>query len=380
MGSAPKVGVLGLGGVGAFALRALARRGIRPQGLEQFQPGHDRGSSHGGTRVFRHAYFEHPGYVPLLLDSTEEFGRLERDLGQQLLERCGTLVVEREGGRILDLCAEAGRTHGLALEALGPRDLQHRFPALHPAPDHRGLFEPAAGFVRPEAATLAALLDASQHGAEAQVGTRVVSVRDMGETVLVQTEDDHLTFDRLIVCAGPWTAKLLPKLNDQLRVTRQVQAWVDGGPQCQPSSLPAWFLVREEGPSLYGIPGDPLAAQPTWTKIALHGSHRTTDPDEPQSPPTPEELQALLSAAQDWLPASRSGIVAAKTCFYTSTPDEQFLLGPLPGSRAILIAAGLSGHGFKLTPALGEALAALALGEEPRHAIEFLDPSRPLDP
>ncbi|MCB0216494.1 MAG: N-methyltryptophan oxidase, partial [Chloroflexi bacterium] len=66
--------VIGLGGVGAFALRALSQIGVDALGLERFAPGHDRGSSHGGTRVFRHAYFEHPDYVPLLRFSSDDFG------------------------------------------------------------------------------------------------------------------------------------------------------------------------------------------------------------------------------------------------------------------------------------------------------------------
>ena len=58
--------VVGLGAMGSAALHELARRGVRVLGIERFAPGHDRGSSHGETRIIRLGYFEHPSYVPLL--------------------------------------------------------------------------------------------------------------------------------------------------------------------------------------------------------------------------------------------------------------------------------------------------------------------------
>jgi len=375
----PRILVVGLGGVGSFTLRALARRGVHAVGLEQFDRGHDRGSSHGGTRVFRHAYFEHPGYVPLLLDSTEELLRLERDRDVPLVERCGTLIVEREGGSILPRCREAARAHGLAVEELSARELGSRCPALRPSPEHVGLLEPAGGFLRPEAAVRAALEDATQEGAEVRERTRVIGIEETAAGVRVRTSDSELEGDAVIVTAGPWAARLLPSLGTRLRVTRQVQAWVEGGAHHRPDALPAWFLVRDEGPALYGIPSDPHATHPGRTKLALHGSEVEADPDEPQPPPTDEELAALTEAASAWMP-DLGPWVAATTCFYTSTPDEQFLVGPVPGRPRVFAAAGLSGHGFKLTPALGSALAALALGDAPAHPLDFLAPDRELTP
>jgi sarcosine oxidase len=378
MGSKPQVAVLGLGGVGAFALRALARRGVRAVGLEQFELGHTRGSSHGGTRVFRHAYFEHPGYVPMLLASTEDFGRLERDLGVPLLERCGTLIAEPADGPVLRASREAARQHGLPVEELDAAAIRARWPALRPGPEHAGLFEPGGGFVRPEAAVAAALRDAVQHGAEVREGGAILDLEPLASSVRLHTEDGTLEVERVVLAAGPWTARLVPELRPRLRVTRQVQAWVEGGRDHGPSNLPCWFLCRAEGPALYGIPSDPRAEQPSWTKVALHGTTEVVDPAHAQPPPRPDELERLADAARAWLPASEAGFTAARTCLYTCTPDEQFLVGPAPGLPGVVLAAGLSGHGFKLTPALGEALADLATGHPCRFDLDFLAPDRAL--
>ncbi|MDA0948709.1 MAG: FAD-dependent oxidoreductase, partial [Planctomycetota bacterium] len=171
---------------------------------------------------------------------------------------------------------------------------------------------------------------------------------------------------------------LVPELRPSLRVTRQVQAWVEGGRSHGPTDLPCWFLCRAEGPALYGIPSDPRAEQPTWTKVALHGTPEVVDPTQAQPPPRPDELERLAVAARTWLPASEAGFTATRTCLYTTTPDEQFLVGPAPGLPGVVLAAGLSGHGFKLTPALGEALADLATGQACRFDLDFLAPDRAL--
>lgn len=378
MGSGPQVAVVGLGGVGAFALRALARRGVRAVGLEQFQVGHRRGSSHGGTRVFRHAYFEHPGYVPMLLASTEDFERLQRDQDTPLLERCGTLIAEVAGGPVLRASREAARQHGLAVEELDAAAIRARWPALRPGQDEEGLFEPGGGFVRPEASVAAALRDAARHGAEVREGETLVTLEPTASGVRLQTEQGVLEVERVVLAAGPWTARLVPQLRSGLRVTRQVQAWIEGGGTHGPRDLPCWFLCRAQGPALYGIPSDPRGEHPTWTKLALHGTPEEVDPSVPQPPPRPDELERLADAARAWLPASAAGFTAARTCLYTCTPDEQFLVGLAPGLPGVVLAAGLSGHGFKLTPALGEALADLATGHAPRFDLTFLAPGRAL--
>ena len=70
--------VCGLGVMGSAALRELSRRGLRVLGIDRFAPGHDRGSSHGATRVIRLDYFEHPSYVPLLRRAYELWHELEQ--------------------------------------------------------------------------------------------------------------------------------------------------------------------------------------------------------------------------------------------------------------------------------------------------------------
>ena len=85
--------VIGVGGMGSAALYYLAQAGLRVLGIEQFDLVHDRGSSHGHTRVIRQAYFEHPDYVPLLLAAYEQWRALEDASGDSLLHQIGLVEI-----------------------------------------------------------------------------------------------------------------------------------------------------------------------------------------------------------------------------------------------------------------------------------------------
>jgi sarcosine oxidase len=194
--------VLGLGGVGSFALRTLAARGVRALGLEQFQVVHDRGSSHGGTRVYRHAYFEHADYVPLLLYSSAEFRALGERVGRSLIEACGTMLIGESDCAVLQAAGAAARAHGIAVEELSAAEVRTRYPLFDVRDGHRGLMEPGAGFVRPEAAMRAAVDDALRLGAEVREGVRVERIEEHADGVTLHTTDGEVRARRLIVTAG----------------------------------------------------------------------------------------------------------------------------------------------------------------------------------
>src|SRR5262245_5325819 len=134
--------VLGVGGMGAAAALALARRGRRVLGLEQFAVGHDRGSSHGHTRVIRMAYYEHPDYVPLLRRAYDLWYDLEQRAGRQLFTECGVLSVGPPGGEVVPGVLRAAAEHGLAVEPLTAADLRRRVSPLRFGDEYAGVLEP----------------------------------------------------------------------------------------------------------------------------------------------------------------------------------------------------------------------------------------------
>src|SRR6266542_1157581 len=120
--------VVGLGAMGSHALWRLAERGVRAIGVEQFTPGHDRGSSHGESRIIRTAYSEGAGYVPLVLHAWRLWDELEARSGQRLLERCGGLMLGSPSSPWVRGATESAKDHGLRYELLSGSELRERFP------------------------------------------------------------------------------------------------------------------------------------------------------------------------------------------------------------------------------------------------------------
>ncbi len=372
--------VVGLGAVGALALRALARRGARVLGLELDAPAHARGSSHGHCRIFRHAYFEHPDYVPLLRWSTADFERLEQESGRRLLHRCGVLLLGAAGSEILRRSAQAAAQHGVPVEPLDRAALRRRFPWFGGDGIERGLFEPDAGLVRPEAAVAAAIRAAQQHGAAVRLSCRAHAIRGEGGDAVVETAQGALRAGAVVLAAGPWTAHLLPEVAARLTVTRQVQAWIAPQAGVATQGLPCWLVDRGAAQTaLYGIPSDPLAGDGSPArapKVAFHGSATPVDPDVGAVPPGPADLEPLAAAYRAVAAPLAGSPVAAATCLYTMSPDGDFLVGTSRELPRVHFAAGLSGHGFKLAPALGHALADLVQQGRTDLPIAFLSPRR----
>jgi sarcosine oxidase len=377
--------VIGAGAVGSAALRAASECGAKALCLEQHAPAHELGSSHGLSRIFRHAYFEHPDYVPLLRHSTARFESLERESGVALLHRCGMLVAGPRGSAVVAGSLESGRRWNLAVEALDAPALRTRFPWFTYPDDAVGAFEANAGLVRPEASVHSALGAARSRGAELRTGVRVRAIVEDATGVWIETDSGRERTTAVVVAAGAWTSHLLPELAPLLTVTRQVQAWVSTQAGVDARAMPCWLFDR--GPSeraLYGLAPDPAAPRAAaedsppacHPKVGLHGSSDVVDPEQGATPVTDIDLERLHRAYRAVAPALAGRVVAAATCLYTMSPDEHFLVGTRGGSRRVHFAAGLSGHGFKLAPALGDALVDLALRSRTELPIDFLAPAR----
>jgi sarcosine oxidase len=377
--------VIGAGAVGSAALRAAAEAGARVLGLEQYTPANARGSSHGHSRIFRHAYFEHPDYVPLLRHATARLESLERASGARLLHRCGMLLMGAPGCPAVSGAIESAQRWGLPLDALDATAVRSRFPWFDVPSDTQGAFEANAGIVRPEATVRAAVQVALARGAELRTEQRVEAVVEDDTGVSVVTASGTERAAAAIIAAGPWAPVVMPELRPWLRVTRVVQAWLAPQDGTDASAMPCWLYDRGPGRrAIYGLAPDPMEANPPsgppspsrYPKVGLHGSDVLVDPDRGAAPVTTADTDAILAEYRAIAPLLAGRVVESATCLYTMSPDEHFILGPRPGCRRTFFAAGLSGHGFKLAPALGDALADLALLGRTTLPVGFLSPGR----
>jgi sarcosine oxidase len=356
--------VVGLGAMGSAAVYHLARRGARVLGLERFEPGHDRGSSHGGTRIIRLGYFEHASYVPLLRRSYALWRELEAAAGEPLLHITGIAEIGRPDGALISGTLASSRLHALPHEVLDARELMRRYPAFHLPPDFIGVVQPDGGFVLAEPAVQAHQRLARQAGAELRFAETVQHIEASAGGVRITTDHAVVDADSAIIAAGAWTKKLVPDLA-MLRATRQVMAWFT--PQdaaCfAPGRFPVFMLESRLGIH-YGFPLDA-----TGLKISKHfHQDETVDPDNYSRTVTPED-QSLIRSGLAYLPAANGPLRSAQTCLYTMTPDGDFIVDRLRSASNILVASPCSGHGFKFAPVIGEMLADLATTGTTAHDI-----------
>jgi len=368
--------VIGTGGIGSAALYELAKRGSRVLGIDQFPPAHDRGSSHGRTRMIRQAYFEHVDYVPLLLRAYDLWDELERVAGERLFFRCGLVEIGPPQGIVIPGVLQSAQRHRLNVVELSAGECGSRFPQLRRPSDMLAVWEPQAGYLLVEACVAAHLRKARELGADYE--NAVVhdwTVRGDNVQVQVTGHGGSRTYfaDRLIVCGGAWASRLLPEIGVPFRVLRKHLHWCAAqSPMHVRHGCPAFFYETAGG-FFYGFP----ALDDAGVKVGEHsGGEQLPDPDRVPCDVDPRDLQRVMEFVSRCLPFVAPRSTSHATCMYTMTPDENFVVGQHPAYEQVVIAAGLSGHGFKFAPALGQALADLARDGRTSLPIEFLRPDR----
>jgi sarcosine oxidase len=371
--------VIGCGGVGSAALYHLARRGLRVLGLDPFPPAHDRGSSHGSTRIIRRAYFEHPDYVPLLLAAYEQWGELENAWGRRLLTQTGLLQVGPPEGEVLPGVLASAARHGLAVESLTAAEAMARFSGFHITEPLAAVYEPAAGSLAVEECVRAHLAGAVAAGAVLRCGARMerwegAGDAKLGATIRVYCDGEVLTTPRLAIAAGPWAASLLAELGVSLRVERRVQVWFRAPsiPYSAAAGCPAYLFELPQG-IFYGFPR--LDAR--GVKVAEHtGDQPVDDPKNVDRQLHPSDLARLEPFVASRLPGVELTATTHSVCMYTMSADQHFMVDRHPRHPGVVFAAGLSGHGFKFTGVLGQALADLAVDGGTKVPIGFLSLGR----
>ena len=376
--------VIGTGGVGSAALYHLAGRGAKVLGVDRFPPGHDRGSSHGRTRIIRQAYYEHPDYVPLLFRAYELWEELGQRVGRPLVHEIGLQQAGPPQSEVLAGVRRSAQQHGLAIDELSSAELVDRFPGFRVPDGWSGVFERKAGYLDVERCVVAHCEEAQRQGAELRSGVVVHGWHDAGDHVEVATNAGPLRARGVVVAAGAWAGQLLRGLNVPLVVRRKLQYWYPAGPQYRAEQNCPTFLFDTAEGIFYGLPevenqsagasNDPSVG---GLKVAEHtGGQLVADPLAADRSFDPADNARVESFLASYLPGVRRELLRYSVCMYTLSPDEHFIVDRDPANPRVVFAAGLSGHGFKFTPVLGEALADLATGGATSLPIDFLSLAR----
>ena len=368
--------MIGLGTMGSFACCELARRGLKVAGIDRFSPPHDRGSHSGATRVFRIAYAEHPDYVPLAQRAGMLWDRYAEEAGVPLLHRCGLLSVGPPDSALIQGIEKSSTLHGIAATKHTAEEVRRLFPVIEPPEDQAGIFEPSAGWVDVDAAIATAQRFSQRADATLLTDCPVLHVEKQGSHFAITTQGGEITAQRVVVTAGAWSSQLLSRLGLPLRVERKVLLWVNprAPERFTPDVLPIFAFAER---FFYGFP----SIGGRGVKMAIHWEkgHTVDDPTAPVAEATLEDAEPVLEMASRFLPALAGAlpgaldrISALKTCLYTTTPDEHFIIDRHPEWENLTFAAGFSGHGFKFAPVVAEALADLAMFGKSTLPVDFL--------
>jgi sarcosine oxidase len=327
--------------------------------------------------MIRQAYFESPDYIPLVLRAYDLWRRIERDTGDDLLHITGGLNIGSRDGELVKRTIAAAERHAIPFEVLEGREINERFPVLVPLRDDVAVHETNAGYLFPEECIWAQLAQASRSGAELRFEEKVLSWDAEADRIEVRTSKDSYSAGHLVIAAGPWAnAAMLGTF--PLRVTRQVMAWIQpttGVGPFLPERFPVFLCEDPEGgyPG-YGFPA--MDGPAGGIKTAIHGSDGGCTPETVDREIHETDLRGIIDRLKVRMPALDGEVVRAKTCLYTMTPDEHFVIGKHPQFSSCSIACGFSGHGFKFASVVGEILADLAIHGSTAYPIGLFSPKR----
>ncbi|MFM9443312.1 FAD-dependent oxidoreductase [Streptomyces acidiscabies] len=348
------IAVVGAGLMGAATAWQLARRGHEVTLIEAHDIGHRHGSSHGSSRIFRHAYAD-PLYVGLTGKAYEEWRELERDSATPLLRTTGGLDLGegRDPGALAGVLAAAG----VPYELLGVEAALERWPFIRF--DGAVLYHPGAGVVDADATVAACVRRAGELGAHVLTGVRVVGIEE-GRVRLADGRE--VVAETVVVAAGAWLPGLgLPVVLPELRVTQQQ---VFHFRQRQPADEWPVLVAKDADMQVYGLPSGSDGGAAPAMKVAEHDRGTPATADTRTGIPDAGSRTRITKLVGDRFPGLDPAPVAEATCLYTTTPDEDFVLDR---HGSLVIVSPCSGHGAKFTPLIGAMAADLATGKGVPH-------------
>lgn len=373
--------VIGLGVMGAAALWRVASKCTSVLGIDAAGPTHCYGSSQGGSRLFRRAYWEGEKYLPLLNHANLLWHELEQLIDRQILFRTGGIFIGPNASCVVAGSIKTAEQGSIEHEIFTSSNARARFPAFNLQDDIRAIYEPGAYVISACDARLGMLNEAVRQGATLKFGERIVKLDNHNIGIRATTTKGHVYYAKsAIVATGPWIATdLVPELNNCLEPRRVPIYWfkphIDSGKLFSKEHFPAFLYERNDGGILYGVPS--IISNEPGVKIGFH--NRQQDPATPDwkiAPVQSKYITEISETVKNLFPKLECLPIQAKNCFYTMSLDESFLIGTTKTLKATYFVSACSGHGYKFATSIGDALANMAVGQQPCFSLSAFSSDR----
>jgi N-methyl-L-tryptophan oxidase len=353
--------VVGAGSMGMATGYFLAKQGVKTLLIDANDPPHTMGSHHGETRIIRHAYGEGRQYVPLALRAQALWMHIEEESGIKLFANTGVLSLGPRGSSFIQEIIQSSEVYGLPIEVLDSDEVNRRWPGWNVPDGYVGCLEATSGVLFSEECIRAMRRLGCTYGMELLVNTAVQGIDIEADGVRVRTVSGSYWAERVVVTAGAWAKRLLlvTGLNVPLQPVRKAVAWFECNEQLYSSSVFPTFMCELGQEHYYGFP----SFNGSGIKVGRHDGGQPIDPDTMDRTfgSNPEDEGDLRRFLSQFMPHANGRRIAGKTCIYTLTPDEHFVIDQHPEFRQLVFAAGFSGHGFKFSSAVGEILSQLVM-------------------
>lgn len=369
-----KVAVVGVGSMGSMALWQLAKAGVEAVGFEQYGLAHERSAAGGESRMFRTAYMEGADYVPMLKAARCLWQELEAETGQSLLTLNGALMIGPKSDERIANVIKSVEEFDIDHEVLDSTEAMERYPQHWLEPDEIAVLDREGGVIRPEMAVFTAAERAVELGAQLLENSHVDSISETESGVRISADGIDYEFDKVIVTAGPWTARVFPQFSNYLVPRKIVMTWYLSNRlgDYSPENFPAFGRVGGEIHT-FGIP----ALEGTMTKIGSVATFGDVEiPEDLHRDVELTELGAINREVARCHPGLKSTPSRISVHMDAYTVDEHALVGPVSSSGNVFVLGGYSGHGFKLAPVMGEIAKDLATTGATSHSIAHLSPER----
>ncbi|WP_080873967.1 N-methyl-L-tryptophan oxidase [Oceanobacillus timonensis] len=368
--------IIGAGSMGMAAGYYLTESGQKVALIDAYDPPHESGSHHGGTRLIRHAYGEGGNYVPLALHAQKLWEALDEKTEERIFAKTGVLNFGPKGNTFLDTVEQSAKEYHLPLEVMTAEEINARWPGFQLDKESIGYFEKTSGVVFSENAVRTYRTLAEKNGADLYTNSYVQAIETTADDVTVQLENEEVTGKKLLITAGKGTNQVAKLLDITLPLTpvRKTFSWFTTAEEAnyKEGAFPGFGHIGKDS-TYYGFPSIDGAG----LKIGRHdGGQPLIDPGELDPFGTfPEDEQETLDFAHEHF-SKDIELKEGRVCTYTNTPDEDFIIDYLPGYANVVVACGFSGHGFKFASGIGDSLASILMGEEPAVSLEGFRLSR----